>query len=74
MTEERGKRQMARKVAWAWLGFSVLCFSAIALGGLESHESDSIVAIHWAVTMVSGPLIFGLFGLDVAQLKLPEKT
>jgi len=69
---DRGKRSMARKVAWAWLGFSVLCYGAIVWGGLAQHEVDSLVALHWAVTLVSGPLIFGLFGLDVAQLKLPE--
>lgn len=69
---DRGKRSMARKVAWAWFAFSVLCFLAILAGGLDEHELNSLVALHWAVTLVSGPLIFGLFGLDVAQLKLPE--
>lgn len=71
MTDERGKRLMARRTALAWFAFSVLCYGAIVWGGLAPHEVDSLVALHWAVTLVSGPLIFGLFGLDVAQLKLP---
>lgn len=71
--EERGKRRMARRVAFAWGLFSAACLALIGYGDLRQHELDSLVALHWAVTMISGPLIFGLFGLDVAQLRVLDK-
>jgi hypothetical protein len=67
--EDRGKRRMARAVAAAWGLFSAACLAFIGFGDLLEHELDSLVALHWAVTIVSGPLIVGLFGLDVAQLR-----
>lgn len=74
MTEEdRGKRRMARRIALAWGLFSAACLYLIGFRGLAQHELDSLVALHWAVTIISGPLIFGLFGLDVAQLRTLER-
>ena len=72
--EQRGKRRMARHVSVAWGAFSLACLVGVVFGGLETHELDSLIALHWAVTMVSGPLIFGLFGLDVAQFRIEERT
>lgn len=73
MTDERGKRKMARHVSVAWGLFSLACLTGVVFGALEEHELDSLIALHWAVTMVSGPLIFGLFGLDVAQLRISNR-
>lgn len=72
MTDQRGKRRMARNVAASWGLFSVACLVGVTLGDLDAHELDSLIALHWAVTMISGPLIFGLFGLDVAQLRIRQ--
>ena len=71
--DDRGKRRMARRLAFAWGAFSAACLAFIGFGDLAAHELDSLVALHWAVTIISGPLIFGLFGLDVAQLRTLQK-
>lgn len=74
MTSERGKRRMAGRIAGAWGLFSAAALVIVGYGHLDQAQINGIVSLHSAVTMVSGPVIVGLFGLDVAQLKLPEKS
>ena len=64
---------MAGRLALSWTLLSVACVLIIWQGSLAEHEVDGIVALHWAVTLVTGPVIGTLFGLDVAQLKFTGK-
>lgn len=68
--ESRGKRRLAQRVVAAWGLFSAACLAAIGFGDLANHEIDGLVALHWAVTVTSGGLAFGLLGLDSAAAQI----
>ena len=70
MTDDRGKRRLAQRVFVAWGAFSLLCLGATVFADLDEHHLGTIEALHWAVTLVSGPLIFGLLGLDAAGAQI----
>lgn len=70
MIEERGKRTVARNMLIHWALLSFACFFAVLLGDLEEHELDSLVALHWAVSIFTSGFALGAYGLDAAASQI----
>lgn len=70
---DRGKRKIARRAFAAWGFYSLASLAGVTFGGLESYQADAVVALHLAVTGGVVPLVLGLFGIDAAAMKFPDK-
>jgi hypothetical protein len=68
--EIRGKRRIANNLLKHWVVLSVVSLVAIIWGDLEQHELDSLVAIHWAVSIFTSTFALGAYGLDAASSQI----